>query len=142
LGLTLGCARCHDHKFDAIPTRDYYRLQSAFMTTSRANVLLAPREKAANHGNRRQRERLDRAGALAGLIAAADELKFDPTSQRTMQLRRALMIKLIQMSVLDQERRGIGHHSEGFLGIDEILATRSLAAAVPQIYPVPTRQSR
>jgi Protein of unknown function (DUF1553)/Protein of unknown function (DUF1549) len=30
LGLTIGCARCHDHKFDAIPTTDYYRLQSFF----------------------------------------------------------------------------------------------------------------
>ena len=38
LGLTLGCARCHDHKFDAIPTRDYYRLQCAFMTTASADV--------------------------------------------------------------------------------------------------------
>ncbi len=27
------CARCHDHKFDPIPTRDYYRLQAAFATT-------------------------------------------------------------------------------------------------------------
>src|SRR5262249_40455724 len=26
LGQTLGCARCHDHKFDPIPTRDYYAL--------------------------------------------------------------------------------------------------------------------
>ena len=33
LGLTLGCARCHDHKYDAIPTRDYYRMQCAFTTT-------------------------------------------------------------------------------------------------------------
>ena len=49
LGLTLGCARCHDHKFDAIPTRDYYRLQCAFTTTARANVLLAPREEAARY---------------------------------------------------------------------------------------------
>ncbi len=30
LGLTVACARCHDHKFDPIPTTDYYRLQSFF----------------------------------------------------------------------------------------------------------------
>jgi cytochrome c553 len=30
LGLTVACARCHDHKFDALPTTDYYRLQAFF----------------------------------------------------------------------------------------------------------------
>ena len=30
MGLTLGCARCHDHKFDPIPTTDYYALYGIF----------------------------------------------------------------------------------------------------------------
>ncbi|GIW78200.1 MAG: hypothetical protein KatS3mg105_0007 [Gemmatales bacterium] len=33
LGLTIGCARCHDHKFDPIPTRDYYALAGIFKST-------------------------------------------------------------------------------------------------------------
>ena len=40
LGLTVGCARCHDHKFDAIPSRDYYRMLSTFTTTVRTEVNL------------------------------------------------------------------------------------------------------
>lgn len=33
LGLTVACARCHDHKFDPIPTRDYYALAGIFRST-------------------------------------------------------------------------------------------------------------
>ncbi len=44
LGLTLACARCHDHKYDPVPRRDYYRIQSAFNGGDRAEVPLAPLE--------------------------------------------------------------------------------------------------
>ena len=40
LGLTIGCARCHDHKFDPIPQADYYRVVSTFTTTVRSEVEL------------------------------------------------------------------------------------------------------
>jgi hypothetical protein len=33
MGMTLGCARCHDHKFDPIPTKDYYALAGIFRST-------------------------------------------------------------------------------------------------------------
>jgi len=36
LGLTVACARCHDHKFDPIPTKDYYGLASVFASTMRS----------------------------------------------------------------------------------------------------------
>jgi hypothetical protein len=34
MGLTVGCARCHDHKFDPIPTKDYYALAGIFKSTA------------------------------------------------------------------------------------------------------------
>lgn len=37
MGLTLGCARCHDHKFDPIPTEDYYALAAIFKGTRTMN---------------------------------------------------------------------------------------------------------
>jgi len=42
LGLTVGCARCHDHKYDPIPTKDYYALASVFLNTAYKEYPLAP----------------------------------------------------------------------------------------------------
>src|SRR6266446_5104528 len=49
LGLTLGCARCHDHKYDPVPRRDYYRILCAFNGGDRAEVPLAPLEKVRRY---------------------------------------------------------------------------------------------
>ncbi len=44
LGLTVGCARCHDHKYDAIYTKDYYQMASVFASS---NFKAYPRVPAA-----------------------------------------------------------------------------------------------
>ena len=40
LGMTVGCARCHDHKFDPIPQRDYMALQAIFQPAEKTRVFL------------------------------------------------------------------------------------------------------
>jgi cytochrome c553 len=41
-GLTVACARCHDHKFDPIPTKDYYALYGVLAQSADINVKIGP----------------------------------------------------------------------------------------------------
>jgi hypothetical protein len=49
LGLTVACARCHDHKYDPIPTRDYYSLGAAYQGSSLSDLPLSPPEVVTRH---------------------------------------------------------------------------------------------
>ncbi|HYO81860.1 MAG TPA: DUF1549 and DUF1553 domain-containing protein, partial [Bryobacteraceae bacterium] len=57
LGLTVACAQCHDHKFDPIPTQDYYSLQGVFSSTELHELPLAPKEQVETWNA--QQKRLD-----------------------------------------------------------------------------------
>jgi hypothetical protein len=54
LGLTLGCAQCHDHKFDPIPTRDYYSLLGVFSSTEQSEFPLAPEDVVNEYRKRKE----------------------------------------------------------------------------------------
>jgi hypothetical protein len=49
LGLTMGCARCHDHKFDPITQRDYFALQSLFAASQEVELPLITAMEIADH---------------------------------------------------------------------------------------------
>ena len=49
LGVTVGCARCHDHKFDPFRQSDYYRLQGYFAQTQSKDVIIASPEEQAKY---------------------------------------------------------------------------------------------
>src|SRR5262245_62661795 len=49
LGLTVNCARCHYHKFDPIPTEDYYRMRAAFEGVTHGERALADPDAKARY---------------------------------------------------------------------------------------------
>jgi hypothetical protein len=71
LGMTIACARCHDHKFEPIPQSDYYRLQAFFAPANfRRDLPIASEEqKAANAASQREYQSLTKPirDEIAGL---------------------------------------------------------------------------
>jgi hypothetical protein len=62
LGLTVSCARCHDHKFDPIPQQDYYSLAGVFHSSRLHNAPLAPAPEVDRYNAAQQKiKQLDEA---------------------------------------------------------------------------------
>lgn len=80
LGLTVSCARCHDHKFDPISTRDYYALAGIFSSTELCDAL---RNQMGGGGLAYYVP--DRLISLSGSVSA----KADPELQKKIDEKKA-----------------------------------------------------
>jgi hypothetical protein len=72
LGLTVQCARCHDHKFDPILQKDYYAMEASIFGYVEVEYPLGPREQADAY-MRKITETEEKVAALKGQIEAIDK---------------------------------------------------------------------
>jgi hypothetical protein len=94
LGLTIGCARCHDHKIDPIPQSDYYRFAAYFAATEPALLPLASPEEEARHEAKTQAIRRQMEPFEAKISAIRQEASNRLRQQRQEKLEPATRLAL------------------------------------------------
>ncbi len=121
LGVTVGCARCHNHKFDPIPQKDYYRIQAVFFSTKNHDVPLVEEEAARRF--KRENKRID--DLEKPLKDAAEALK-KPYRDRKMAEERARLPEYVREALrTPAEKRTEGQK----LNVIQVEKTRNFSEA-------------
>ena len=125
LGLTVGCARCHNHKFDPIPQADYYRLQAILASTEYKDIPLVSDAEKAQHETAMKAYKASRAPIekqikeiekpFSSAIKAEKKAKLDAVYLKVLEIPKEKRTK-------DEERLAKEANSQIEATWDEVLA--------------------
>src|SRR5260221_63334 len=103
MGLTVACARCHDHKFDPIPSKDYYSLYGVFASCSEpANKRLMGKEALTKYSPEYVAERASREGELKTL---REEKQSDARAKLRLQAGEYLLLAHDSAQLSDKSKQ-------------------------------------
>jgi mono/diheme cytochrome c family protein/cytochrome c553 len=92
LALTTGCAQCHNHKFDPIPTKDYYSLLGVFRSTKKAELRFVPEDVVAKYKEKEKAVAEKKAQIRDFLYSQATQLQEVLAAQTARYLQAARQV--------------------------------------------------
>ncbi|MDX2267112.1 MAG: DUF1549 and DUF1553 domain-containing protein [Bryobacter sp.] len=114
LGLTIGCARCHNHKFDPILQSDYYRLQAVFGATEFRDIQLATGEEAIAADERMAAHKA-RLKPLFDEIKAMEKPyleKYKADAKATLEPQFRAILDVPKAELKTEEQKRLRHEAE------------------------------
>lgn len=130
LGMTVGCARCHNHKFDPIPQSDYYRLQAVFAATEFKDQVIASTEEKKKYEDAKKAYEA-RLKPIQDQISAIEKpyrekLRAEKLAKLEQKYKDALAIPKEKRN---EAQKVLGKDAEGQIKVswDEVLAVLSPA---------------
>lgn len=144
LSTTMRCFKCHDHKFDPLPTKDYYRMYAAFSGTQMAERPLRFTGEENREGFDEGRKFVGRMLAFATREKVAIEEIRETAARAWFQEHRLEYASNEQRKDLPDDRKpprdiGLNHVTEGQLKVreqDEWIWNRSLERFEPMVQGV------
>ena len=112
MGLTLECARCHSHKYDPIPQRDFYRFMACFEPAMNVHDWRKPQQRFLHTVSAAEKAEVDahNAGVTARVKVLTEQLKQAEARLTTRQAGSAEQVAALksQLAKLNASKRGYG----------------------------------
>ena len=107
MALTVACARCHDHKYDPIPTADYYSLYGVFASSTEPKELPLLGVPEQNAGYQKFRQELDARQAHVTEFLQQKQAEFETKLRSAPKIRDGLLAALAGRSVPEDRLKSI-----------------------------------